>query len=768
MAGSALEQSFSWDCYPLFRLECPPDDALFLNFFTDLDLVQRTNGREVNHRLRESDQFLQFFAGSVESSLTRRLDRKMSLSARNQGSVMHILEALETTHSDGTAFASERWDVSLRPAAAAAFSLVGSRFSRLAACSAAGLILILALTGCSRHSEPTDRPLEPTRLGASAAPAAEPSADESDSIVATTPSPEQPASDVISVSEAPGVVDSDLMSLDPREDGWLTEHFNNVAGGRLKELGHLIEDRTTLDVAHAGVLVEPDLAVGALTPATTVAREDETFHVARVADPPSIPQAVRAADRYHGVDGLVAALTDLTSHYRADAKLRTKFKIIRVELSAGAARTVQYVQVTGETETGRSEQNTTWVTDWRWDNSEAVPTVKKLASTDYERADVAGPPLFSDCTLSAFAGAEDLFHRQFNIGIGSWIRRLEAHFGTLQTGMSGIAVGDVNGDHLEDVYVCQTGGLPNRLLIHQPDGTVRDIAASAGVDVLDHTHAALLIDVDNDGDEDLVLAATEELLLFANDGTGGFRLVGGVGNLFHPHSLAAADYDRDGDLDVYACVYYPHGSVADELPVPAPIYDARNGGRNALFRNDGNMRFVDVTAEVGLDEDNSRFSYAAVWEDYDQDGDDDLYVVNDFGDNNLYRNDDGTFVEVTEEAGLHDGTFGMSASAADYNRDGWVDFYKANMFSSAGNRITTQQHFMENLPESHRSRMFHLARGNTLFRNINGRFEDVSVHSGTKMGRWSWGSLFTDIDNDGWEDLFVGNGFITGEQLDDL
>ena len=622
-------------------------------------------------------------------------------------------------------------------------------------------VTVVLLAGCSRQSEPDDP--RGQIAGESA------STGETDrSNVVSMPSQDAPLDTVLPVPSELSLVDRSLMSLDPREDGWLSEYFNNVANERLKELGKLIEDRANLDSAHARALVEPTFAAGELSPPSMVAREDGTFHVTRMQDPPTIPQAVASANRYRGPEGLITALAKLTSHYQEDAQLRTKFKVIRVELSDGAARTVEYVQVTGETDAGRSEQNATWVTDWRWDNSVTIPTLVRLAVTEYERVDVIGPPLFSDCTLSAFAGTEDLFRTQFNVGIGSWVRRLEGHFGTLQTGMSGIAVGDVNGDGLDDVYVCQTGGLPNRLLIHQPDGTVRDTSAKARVDVLDQTHSALLIDLDNDGDQDLVLALSKELLIFANDGTGGFLLTSELGNVFHAHSLTAADYDRDGDLDIYACVYYPDGSVADELPIPTPIYDARNGGRNVLFRNEGELRFVDVTANVGLDDDNSRFSYAAVWEDYDQDGDDDLYVVNDFGDNNLFRNDGGTFEEVTDEAGLSEGTFGMSAAAADYNRDGWVDFYKANMFSSAGNRVTTQERFMKDLPEIHRARMFHLGRGNTLFRNVNGQFDDVSVESGTTMGRWSWGSLFTDFDNDGWDDLFVANGYITGEQLDDL
>ena len=104
-------------------------------------------------------------------------------------------------------------------------------------------------------------------------------------------------------------------------------------------------------------------------------------------------------------------------------------------------------------------------------------------------------------------------------------------------------------------------------------------------------------------------------------------------------SLAAADFDEDGDLDVYACCYSQR-ATSPLMGRPVPYHDANNGGRNLLFRNDGRWRFQDVTRQVGLDENNRRFSFAACWEDYDNDGDLDLYVANDYGRNNLYENSD--------------------------------------------------------------------------------------------------------------------------------
>src|SRR6185295_12034990 len=110
-----------------------------------------------------------------------------------------------------------------------------------------------------------------------------------------------------------------------------------------------------------------------------------------------------------------------------------------------------------------------------------------------------------------------------------------------------------------------------------------------------------------------------------------------------------------------------------------PFYDARNGGANVLLRNEGGFRFSDVTDSSGLGLGNFRFSFAASWEDFDNDGDADLYIANDFGPNNLYRNDGGKFVDVSVESGTQEWGFGMSATWADYDRDGFMDLYVSNM-----------------------------------------------------------------------------------------
>ena len=295
---------------------------------------------------------------------------------------------------------------------------------------------------------------------------------------------------------------------------------------------------------------------------------------------------------------------------------------------------------------------------------------------------------------------------------------------------------------------------------------MQDASRLSGVDILDWSYASLFLDLDNDGDQDLAVATGKSLLLLANNGDGQFSLKTKYPGSYE-YSLTAVDYDNDGSLDLYLCNYTADRETGlSRFGRPVPFFNATNGGRNVLLRNAGNWVLTDVTAEVGLDQNNTRWSYAASWEDYDNDGDMDLYVANDFGHNNLYRNDRGQFKDVAAATGAIDANFGMSVSWGDYNRDGWMDIYIANMFSAAGHRVTYQSQFK---PMSDAAPYQQLARGNTLLQNAgNGTFRDVSRQADVTMGRWSWGSLFADINNDGWDDLLVCNGYLSQEPDDDL
>jgi hypothetical protein len=473
---------------------------------------------------------------------------------------------------------------------------------------------------------------------------------------------------------------------------------------------------------------------------------------------------------------LAEVLQQLVRPLAEAQNIRIKFKVFRVDpRDDQRVATSAYYQASGELEPGIAQQNATW--ECIWDTSQQPVRLTDLQITDYEEIlpQTNGRLRFTDVTQSAL-GETDSFRRQLTRGVDFWRGRLEANYGVDPNGNQGVTVGDVNGDGLDDLFVCQQGGLPNRLYIQNADGTLRDVSATAGVDWMEVCRSALLVDLDNDGDQDLVMAQGWYAMLMSNDGTGKFTVAKQVRSSANLYSCTAADYDNDGDLDLFFCGRNPGRELSQSegiLGTPIPYHDANNGGPNLLWRNDGAGEFTDVTVETGLDVNNRRYSYAASWEDFDNDGDMDLYVANDFGRNNLYRNQfvetgQPHFTDVAQELGVEDISAGMSVSWGDYNNDGLMDIYVSNMFSSAGNRIAYQRQFRPTDSRSRSSFQRH-ARGNTLFQNSgDGGFRDVSVEAGVTMGRWAWGSTFADLNNDGLLDLYVTNGFITTEDTGDL
>ena len=569
-----------------------------------------------------------------------------------------------------------------------------------------------------------------------------------------------PVSRLVAVS----MVDED----DPAAENWETEVFSEQAGDQLRRLAGLIGERAKIKNANLRHLVTENFACGPLVPDDPRQVFQHSRLVVRRAELPKNSTQVR----FRGVDGFVTALHDLTSSMEDATQVRVKFKIYRVQQKTKLMATRQLLSISGLGPKGRFEQHSIWDCYWRDDGDQAntPPRLRAIFLRDYEIVQKGsdGLPLLADCT-EAVLSDNDCFREQLLYGTLHWMSHLQSVMGSDITGPYGLAIGDVNGDGLDDIYLCQAGGLPNRLFVQNHDGTASDQSRLAGVDWLDYTSSALFVDLDNDGDQDLVLGAGHALLMMSNDGTGKFQLRSSITEVSHAFSLSAADYDDDGNLDIYACRYNPRQVSWKTAPEPVPYHDAENGGTNYLLRNNGGWRFQEVTEVAGLDVDNRRWSFAASWEDFDNDGDVDLYVANDFGRNCLYRNDDGHFMNVAGEAGVEDIASGMSACWGDYDRNGWMDLYVGNMFSSAGGRITFQRRFQENHSTPTAGHYQRMARGNTLFANSgDGGFADVSIGAGVNMGRWAWGSIFVDLNNDGWEDLVVANGYLTAENADDL
>lgn len=386
-----------------------------------------------------------------------------------------------------------------------------------------------------------------------------------------------------------------------------------------------------------------------------------------------------------------------------------------------------------------------------------------------EQVTSSAKPYFRDVTDAVLG-----FDKQLSRGIPYWRSRLDPASGIDIYGSNGIAAGDIDGDGVDEIYVCQPGGLPNRLFKFAEDGRVVDITSSWGAGFLDDTSCALFLDLRNIGRQDLVVLRASGPVLLVNEGTQFALRPDAFQFATRPQGgftgMAAADFDRDGKLDLYLCSYVYFQSEA-QYTYASPYHDAQNGPPNFLFRNrlaaDGSGVFEDATAETGLNENNNRFSFAPAWCDSNGNGWPDLYVANDFGRKNFYVNTGGRFHDRAAAAGVEDIGPGMSASWFDYDGDGRPDLYVANMWTDAGQRIVRDPHFtpaQKNAGAYRRHTM-----GNSLFRNRgDGTFEDVTAREQAEFGRWAWAAEGHDLDNDGQAELFITCGMLTNQSEADL
>ncbi len=472
-------------------------------------------------------------------------------------------------------------------------------------------------------------------------------------------------------------------------------------------------------------------------------------------------------------------LAELQSFTSAFSKILTaEFKLTATSISVGAAPNtitaqtrVRYDLVGTGSGFFRGERVGEWAIEWESDPAGNWRARKWQALEETESR--AASPIFIDITAQALGGNAS-YKAQLMPGIDYWRTILDGASHIDVYGNNGICCGDIDNDGFDDLYVCQPAGLPNRLYRNRGDGTFEDITEPAGVGVLDNCPCALFADIDNDGHEDLIVVRVDGPLLFLNQGNGRFRLKPDAFRFASAPQgtftgAALADYDRDGFLDIYFCLYSYYLGL-DQYHFPAPYYDAQNGPPNFMMRNNGDGTFTDVTASSGMNQNNNRYSFMCGWCDYNSDGWPDCYVVNDFGKKNLYRNNgNGTFTDVAHEAGVEDVGAGMSVSWWDYDNDGRQDLYVADMWTADGERVSAQPAFANGAANEIRGMLRKHAMGNSLFHNEgNGRFSDATRASGTGMGRWAWSSDSWDFDHDGYPDLYIANGMISGSSQRDL
>ena len=337
----------------------------------------------------------------------------------------------------------------------------------------------------------------------------------------------------------------------------------------------------------------------------------------------------------------------------------------------------------------------------------------------------------------------------------------------LEVNGSGVCWLDYDNDGQMDLYLVNgstlaelQGKSPSRSTNHlyrNVRGQFSDVTAAAGVPGSGWGFGCVAADYDNDGNTDLLVTNFGANLLYRNAGNGKFQDVtkaAGIagGNIWHA-GAAFADYDRDGDLDLFVPGYLDFNVRNPELKtceyegiqVHACGPLGYKGAPDALYRNNGDGTFTDVTTAAGMVDQNRYFGFQAVWDDFDNDGWPDLFVGNDSNPNYLYRNNgNGTFREIGIAAGLAYSADGkelssMGVAAGDYDHDGWMDLF-----------VTT------------------FADDNyVLFHNDGkGLFSDVSFQSGVgepTIPYLGWGTGFFDFDNDGHSDLYCVNGHVYPE-----
>src|SRR4051812_4240547 len=333
----------------------------------------------------------------------------------------------------------------------------------------------------------------------------------------------------------------------------------------------------------------------------------------------------------------------------------------------------------------------------------------------------------------------------------------------------GVAVGDVDGDGLMDLYFTSNLGA-NKLYRNKGSYQFEDITARAGVaDSVGWKTGVTMADVNGDGRIDIYVSGVDYLgmhgrnVLYINNGDGIFTDRTKEYGLEHSGFSTQAlffDYDGDGDLDMYLLDHSVHAQRGIEgLSQQTPV---RPGTGDRLFRNDGG-HFTDVTAAAGIHDGVDGYGLGVVASDFNGDGCPDIYVANDFqGNDNLYINNcNGTFTESIAKATGHTSRFSMGVDAADFDNDGRTDLISLDMLPEREDILkttaTTESFELFNLrvaagyhPQYARNAL-QLNRG-------EGKFSEIGYFAGVAATDWSWSPLFADLDNDGRKDLFVTNG----------
>jgi enediyne biosynthesis protein E4 len=330
------------------------------------------------------------------------------------------------------------------------------------------------------------------------------------------------------------------------------------------------------------------------------------------------------------------------------------------------------------------------------------------------------------------------------------IANVEPHVAALGASVS---VADFDADGWPDLYFTNSRfGEPNALYRNRGDGTFEEVATSAGLANLNRpgdgvSMGAVWGDVDNDGREDVLVYRYGYLALFRNVDGRRFEDVtaqAGLRRWVNSNGAIWLDYDRDGLLDLYVTAYFRDVDLwhlATTRIMHNSFEFATNGGKNLLFRNLGGGKFEDVTDRMGVG--STRWTLAAASADFNGDGWPDIYLANDYGPEELYLNDRGRRFVLTTAGLESESKSGMSVALGDAFNRGRLDVFVTNI-SERGYLFQNNNLRLNQMLEA-------------------GRFRNVAEGEIADAG-WAWGAQFGDLNNDGTNELFVANGFISADR----